>query len=561
LESYPEWPNLAAMMLGRAREWGARPMLRYWTDSAWAGTSWEEFALRAARLARGLRTEAGIQPGDRVLLCSENRPELLIAEVALMAFGAVPVPAYTTHLPADHAHLIQDCAPRAAVVSTPALASRVAQGARLAGASVRLFGVEAGAGESFAALETEPAEHAAQPGALLAEAERIPPGQLGCVIYTSGTGGLPRGVMLPHRAMLANLRGGFELMRPLRLRDEVHLSFLPWSHAFEHTIGLYFLLSIGTEIACSRGAEHLASDMQAVRPTIMTVVPRVLEVIKERILAGVARGSALQRRVFLQALAAGRRRLDGKTTLADRLLDPLYGRTVRGGVRDRFGGRLRVVMSGGARLEPDVERFYQALGMLVMQGYGQTEAGPAISANTLGALRIGTVGRPLEGVELRIADDGEVLVRGRCVMDGYWGHPDATTEVLRDGWLHTGDVGQLDADGFLTITDRKRDLIVLAGGENVSPARVEGALCAEDAIAQAVVAGDGQSGLRALLVPAADADEGAVSKAVARANAKLAPYERVRRHKLVPQFTLENGLLTPSHKVRRALVLRTHAEG
>lgn len=555
-DTYPVWPNVAAMMLDRAREWGSRPMMRHHADGAWIGTSWAEFAARVARLARGLQA-AGIRPGDRVVLCSENRPEFVIAETALMAFGAVPVPAYTTHLPADHAHLIADCGPLAAIVSTRALAERVGEGARLAGASLRIFGMEESAGEPFAALEVEPAD----PAVLLAEAERIPPEQLGCLIYTSGTGGLPRGVMLPHRAMLSNLRGGFELVRPLRFQHELYLSFLPMSHAYEHTIGSFFLLSLGTEIAYGRGAEHLASDMQAVRPTIMTVVPRILEVIRDRILAALARAPGWRRRVFLQALDAGLRRLDERATLADRLLDPFYERAVRRAVRARFGGRLRAVMSGGARLEPDVERFYQALGLLVMQGYGQTEAGPAISANTLGAMRIGTVGRPLEGAELRIAEDGEILVRGGLVMAGYWGAPEATAEVIRDGWLHTGDVGRVDADGFLTITDRKRDLIVLAGGENVSPARVEGMLCAEEAIAQAVVAGGGRSGLHALLVPAGDADEGAVREAVARANAKLASYERVRRHRLVPAFTLENGLLTPSHKVRRALVLKAHAEG
>ncbi len=183
--------------------------------------------------------------------------------------------------------------------------------------------------------------------------------------------------------------------------------------------------------------------MQAVRPTIMTMVPRVLEVIRERVLAGLTRGPAWRRSVFLAALAAGLRRLDGRATVADRLLDPIYEKRVRRAVRERFGGRLRVVMSGAARLAPEVERFYQALGLLVMQGYGQTEAGPAISANTLGAMRIGTVGKPLEGVDLRFADDGEMLVRGGLVMDGYWGQPDATAEVMQNGWLHTGDVGRL----------------------------------------------------------------------------------------------------------------------
>lgn len=545
-DAYPAWPNLAAMMLSRAQEWDPRPMLRSDGPAGWRTLHWGEFGGRTARLARGLRG-FGLQPGDRVLLCSENRPEVLIAEVALMALGAVPVPAYVTNLPEDHAHILRDCAPSLAIVAGAGLAERVAAGAAIAGRSLPILTMDA----DFAALEAE----AAEPRALLRDAERISSGHLACLIYTSGTNGQPRGVMLPHRAILSNLRGAAGLVRRLGFKDELYLSFLPISHAFEHTVGGFLMPSLGVEVAFGGGAERLASDLAAVQPTIMTAVPRVLEAVRGRILTALAQAPGWRRRLFQQALEAGLRRLDGRSRVADRLLDPAYGRLVRRAVRARFGGRLWAVMSGGARLEPEVERFFQALGLLVMQGYGQTEAGPVIAANVPGAMRTGTVGKPLEGVALRLAADGEILVRGDLVMAGYWGQAEATAAVVRDGWLHTGDVGQLDGDGFLTITDRKRDLIVLAGGETVSPARIEGVLCAEAAIEQAVVAGDGQRGVHALLVAAADADDAAISAAVRHANTRLAPFERVRRHRTVPRFTLENGLLTPSHKVRRALVL------
>jgi len=229
-------------------------------------------------------------------------------------------------------------------------------------------------------------------------------------------------------------------------------------------------------------------------------------------------------------------------------------------VRARFGGRIKAIMSGGARLDPDVGRFFLALGLPVMQGYGQTEAGPVISANPPEAIRIATVGRALPGVTLRLAEDNEILVRGDLVMDGYWGRPEDTAATVRDGWLHTGDIGVLDADGYLTITDRKKDMIVLSGGENVSPARIEGMLTAEPEIAQAVVAGDGRAGLAALVVPAEGQDEIGVAVALSRVNMRLSVTERIRKHAIVPPFTLENGLLTPSHKVRRLLVLRANAE-
>jgi long-chain acyl-CoA synthetase len=541
-------------MFSRAREWHDRPMLRFHRDGAWHRVTWGEFARRAASVARGLRA-AGVEPGDRVLLVSESRPEVPIIETALMAIRAVPVPAYTVNTANDHAHLLRDSGARAAIVSNNALGARVEEGAATAGGLDLLFSMEPGRFRSFAALEQDPAP----PDDVAAEAEQIGEGALACLIYTSGTSGYPRGVMLPHRAILSNCRGAFELVRPLRLRDEVYLSFLPLSHSYEHTVGQFFLLSLGTEVAYSRGLEHLVADLAAVQPTILTLVPRILEVIRGRVLSSVRREKAWRQRLFQAALDIGLRRIDGKLGLLDRVLDPVLDRLVRQKVRDRFGGRFRAAMSGGARLDPEVGRFFLAMGMTLMQGYGQTEAGPVISANPPDRPRITTVGVTLPGVELRIADDGEILVRGDLVMDGYWGAPEATRAAIVDGWLHTGDIGTMDADGYLTITDRKKDIIVLSGGENVSPARVEGALMNQPAIAQAVVYGDGQPGLSALVVAAEGEDEKAIAASVARVNGALSVTERVRHHRLVPAFTVENGLLTPSQKIRRTLVLRRHA--
>lgn len=549
----PEWPNLAAMMFGLARRWPQRPMLRHYCDGAWHGVTWAEFARRAASVARGLRAN-GVSAGDRVLICSESRPEVPVLEVALMAIRAVPVPAYTTNTPGDHAHLLLDSGARVAVASTPALLARVQAGAALTGGIDQVFCMAPGHGPHFADLEADPAP----PDDIAAEAALIPPGALACLIYTSGTSGLPRGVMLPHRAILSNCRGALDLVRPLKLHDEIHLSALPLSHSFEHTVSQFFLQSLGTEIVYCRGIEHFGADMLAVRPTITTLVPRILELIRSRILLAMTREPAWRRRLFQHALDVGGRRVEGRLTLADRLADPLLDQLVRRTVRARFGGRFRAAMSGGARLDPAVLRFFQALGITILQGYGQTEAGPVISASNRPDDPPGSVGRPLVGVELRLADDGEILVRGDLVMDGYWRQPEVTAEVLQDGWLHTGDVGALDADGILTITDRKKDIIVLSGGENVSPARIEGLLMAEPGILQAVVTGDGQAGLSALLVPADHGDATTVAAAVTRLNGSLSAFERIRRHALVPPFTIENGLLTPSHKIRRRAVIRAH---
>ena len=464
---------------------------------------------------------------------------------------------------------------RAAIVSTTALAGRI----REAGGDgldllVVMDGPPEGAGGHPRLLPTvmprripscipwaELVSDSAPADDIALAAGAIEPDTLACLIYTSGTGGAPKGVMLPHQAILSNCRGAFELLRPLRLRDEVYLSYLPTAHSYEHTVGLFFLPSIGCEIVYARGVEHLAADMLAVRPTILATVPRVLEVIRARVLAQVARQPAWRQALFDRALGIGLKRVDGtRLTVAERLLDPVLDRLVRAKVRARFGGRVVGLMSGGARLEPEVGRFFLALGLLVMQGYGQTEAGPVISANPPDAVRIDTVGRPLAGVELCIADDREILVRGELMMQGYWGRPDDTAMAIRNGWLHTGDIGVLDSDGYLRITDRKKDMIVLSGGENVSPAKVEGMLVSEPEIVQVVVVGEGRAGLTALIVPADGCDEVAAAAAVTRVNMRLSVTERIRRHAVVEAFTVENGLLTPSQKVRRSAVMLANAE-
>ncbi len=565
MDTYPSWPSLPAMMFALARTWPDRPLLRAWRDGGWRCLRWGEFARLTAAVARELRA-AGVAPGDRVMIVSENRPEYAIAETALMAIGAIPVPVYVTNTVDDHAHILRDSGARAAIVSSAVLVGRIRAAAARAGGLdllVAMDGPPEGAGGRPRLLPwAELVTGAAIPADDVArEAAAIRSGTLACLIYTSGTGGAPRGVMLPHRSILSNCAGAFELLRPMRLNNETYLSYLPAAHSYEHTVGLFFLPSLGTEIVYARGVEHLATDMPTVRPTLLTAVPRVLEVIRARIETQVARQPDWRRRLFDQALSVGLKRLDRRPlTPAERLAEPLLDRLVSAKVRARFGGRLKGVMSGAARLDPEVGRFFLALGLRVMQGYGQTEAGPVISANPPDAIQIDTVGKPLKGVELRIAEDGEILVRGGLVMAGYWNRPGDTAASIRDGWLHTGDIGELDQDGYLRITDRKKDLIVLSGGENVSPAKVEGVLMAEPEIAQAVVAGDGRAGLTALIVAADSCDDVAVALALSRVNMRLAVPERLRRHVLVPPFTVENGFLTPSYKIRRTLVIRANAE-
>jgi len=541
-----------------------RPMLGFWRDDAWHNMSRGEFCQKVANLAAGLRAQ-GIMPGDRVLLVSENRPEFMIADNAIMAIGAVTVPTYVTNTVADHAHVIHDSGARAAIVSTRSLAERV-----LAAAPLELL-------ISMEELPPAPAETCTLPWAeleatpgdlamLIAEVEAIPAGRLACLIYTSGTGGNPKGVMLPHRAMLTNCAGAKGLIDRIGVRNGRYLSFLPLSHSYEHTVGGFLMPACGYQVIFSRGADKLLADFAEHRPHLVTTVPRLFEVIRERIMTALEKQGGLRLKLFQRAIALGLRKLDGPPlSLFERVQDAALERLVRAKVRARFGGEIEALISGGARLDPELSGFFLALGVTVIQGYGQSEAGPVISVNLPWDNDRRSVGRPLPGVALRLAGDGELLINGGLVMDGYWNNPEATALALRpppgesENWLHTGDVAEL-RDGRIHITDHKRDFIKLKGGDMVAPSKIEAMLAGEVEVAQAVAAGEGMAGVVALIVPA-DGQRERVGEAVKRVNARLSSIERIRRFETLPEgFTVENGLLTPTMKIKRRQVLERYSE-
>ncbi len=568
------------------RQRGEAPLFLAKREGRWQAWSWQQVDAESAALARFLAAR-GVAPGDRVLLLAENRPEWGIADLAIMRAGAITVPAYTTHTSADLAYLLDHSEAVAAICSTRALARRLLPALAEAPAVRTLVVLEPLEGEPPAHLEAVSWQQALARGEKAPAAdftERAGPQDLACFIYTSGTGGRPKGVMLTHGNILANVGGAIRLLERVGLGDEVFLSFLPLSHAYEHTAGLWFPIAIGARIHYAESMEALAANFAEVRPTIVTCVPRLFEVMHQRIRRQVERQGGLRARLFARAVEIGRKRYEGRPLgLFDRLADPLLERLVRARVRARFGGRLKALVSGGAPLSYEVGVFFVALGLPLLQGYGQTEAAPVISCNPLGASRIETVGPPLEGVEVVIAEDGEILVRGPNVMKGYFKDEVATARALEGGWLHTGDVGAFDPDGYLRITDRKKDIIVNSGGDNIAPQKVEATLCFEPEILQAVVYGDRRPYLVALLVPDPDfvaawarqrglAPEPAavvahgdfrrtIAAAVERANRRLSAIERVRRFDLLAEpFTIDNGFMTPTLKIRRQRVFDHYRE-
>lgn len=558
--------NLPGILFGLAAEAPDLKLYGYHRDGAWRSMSRGEAAQAVADLAQGLRRR-GVAPGDRVLLVSENRPEFCIAENAIMVVGGVTVPTYVTNLVSDDAHVIGDSGARVAIVSTLALARRVAEAAGEGGLDL-LVCVEGKPDHPKGAAWDEVAAERADLAMTIAEAAAIPAGRLACLIYTSGTGGKPKGVMLPHRALLANCRSVRTLIHALNLADgSKYLSFLPLSHSYEHTVGGFLIPSCGMQVIFARGADKLVADFAEHAPEIITAVPRLFEVIRERIVVQVEKDGGLKKALFERALALGLRKLDGPPLgLLDRAQDAVLDRLVRDKIRGRFGGRIAALVSGGARLDPELSGFFLALGLPVLQGYGQSEAGPVISVNTPWNNDRRTVGEPLPGVEVRIAPDGEILVRGDLLMDGYWNNAEATAATLRpaddepkDGaaWLHTGDVGRIE-QGRIVITDRKKDFLKLKGGDMVAPSKVESLLSGEPEIAQCIALGEGMAGVAALIVPA-EGREAAVAEAVARVNAKLSPIERIRRWKALGEpFSVENGTLTPTMKIKRRQVMERY---
>jgi len=582
--NFETWPNLIAPLRDSVDRWGDRPFLWAKVDGVYVPQTWRAVRDEISLIYRGLRA-IGIERGDRVALVSENRPKWLVADLAIMSCGAITVPAYTTNTVEDHLHILNNSGAKAVFVANQRLARTLLPAAHTAPSveiviSMAPLELQQDIGPEVYGWDRIKALGAEQPDDFDEVPDRLARTDTACIIHTSGTGGAPKGVMLSHGAILCNCMGGLDLFRN-HVEDgkEVFLSFLPLSHAYEHSAGQFIPIGMGAQIYYAESVESLVADMAAARPTIMTAVPRLYETMLQRVQSAIKRQGGRKRQLFELAVELGKKRYEkpGSLTLWERVVDRLLDRLVRAKVKQRFGGRLKFFVSGGAPLNYDVGLFFTALGVNLLQGYGQTEAAPVVSCNPLEKIKLHTVGPPLKGVEVKVAEDGEILLRGELVMQGYWNDPESTARTIVDGWLHTGDVGQLDEDGYIRITDRKKDLIVNSGGDNVSPQRVEGFLTLQPEISQAMVHGDRRPYLVALLVPEQElidtwskangkpADLTAlcddedfraeIAKAVERVNKEMSMVEKVRRFIVAPEpFSVANNMMTPTLKIRRHII-------
>lgn len=545
--------SVPGLLRAQAARYAERTMIRHHLDDSWRILSWTqvwEMVLGAAERLLG----EGVRPGDHVILFSHNSLAWLVEDWAIQAVGGITVPVYPSTtaeifgVEADNSEAVL------ALVENEALAEVAAAGAP----GLRRLRLE----------EIWPPAPATPKGREKVEdsVDRLTPERISTVVYTSGTTGMPKGVVLSHSnvvTMAAIAAADFRVDE-----DDLVLSYLPYSHVFERINCITVALAAGGTIAISRGLDFLRDDIGAVRPTLMIAVPRVLEKMREAILATAQTAGGLQGRLLRWGLAVAEEAAAAGDEVEPDLRWRLADRLVFGRLRERVsGGRLRQLVSGGAALPPQVERFFWGIGIPVYQGWGLTESSSGATSNLAGRHRVGTVGKPLTGVQVRLAADGELLLAGPGIMQGYHRDPAATAAVLRDGWLATGDVGEIDPDGFIRITDRKKELIKTAGGKYVAPQQLEALLEAEPEIQRAVVLGEGRPFIIALLLPstelAGSVDDVAATlrRAVDRVNARLSSFEQVKHFLVMDRdLTEAEGELTPTLKVRRQVVSQHYRE-
>jgi long-chain acyl-CoA synthetase len=558
-------------------------------DGIWARISTEEIEATVRHLSLGFQA-LGVKPGDRIAILSENRPEWVLADFAALCAGGVTVPIYISLLPDQVRYIITDAGAKIVVCSDLEMWRKVEAVRNALPELERVILIEGDPPAGTHALsdveEMGRRLEADDPGGFEKTADAVRPEDLASIIYTSGTTGLPKGVMLSHANFVSNVLSLAEFID--FCEADTGLSFLPLSHVLERT-ATFFLFHVGAAIAYAESLEAVASNMVEVRPTIIVSVPRLFEKIYTRVMDQVMAGSRLKRAIFGWALATGKkyaaRAIAGEGIPAHLALKrALANKLVFSKITARTGGRIRYAICGGAPLSGDIAEFFYALGLKIMPGYGLTETSPVLTGSTPRKVRFGTAGKAIPGVELRIAEDGEILARGPNVMMGYYKNEADTREVLKDGWLYTGDIGRFDEDGFLIITDRKKDIIVTSGGKNVAPQPIESLIQASPFISSAVVVGSSRKFISALVVPDFEKLEpyarahGIAVKdrtdlcrrpeiadfllgEVNRMTPGLASYERIKKIAVLDRdFDIDLGEVTPTLKVRRNIVERKYAD-
>jgi len=519
--------------------------------------TWSETSSNIYKLAKILKEN--INDGDRCLLVSENRPEWLIADLAIMLANGITVPAYTTYTEKDYKYLIEDCQPTVIIISNDQMHNKLKNIVKEKIYIKKVITLDKIEGVD----EDKYLDFNSIVKINLLENDKIKNTNLkrtspACIIYTSGTGGNPKGVILSHGGILNNLEGACEIMKPLIDKRPIFLTWLPLSHSYEHTVQ-FAQIAVGAKVFYAEKIEKLLDNISEAKPTIMTAVPRFYQNLYNKINMNMKKAKGFKAKLIKATIDLGKKELlKQKMNFSEKLMNSIVNVLVRKKVKKQFGGNLKAFVSGGGALDKEIGEFLNAIGLPTLQGYGLTETSPVVSCNPIHKIRVDTVGPPFKGNQVKIAEDGEILVKGENVMLGYWNKEEDTKKVLKDGWLYTGDIGEIDPqDGYLKITDRKKDIIVSAGGDNISPAKIENQLSNSPAIDQCMVYGDGKNYLVALIVPSKEFSnqKEEINEIVNEINNNLTLVEKIKKFNLINEnFSIENGLLTPTMKVKRKKV-------
>jgi long-chain acyl-CoA synthetase len=513
--------------------------------------SWGEIRERISKLS--FKIKSLISEGERCLILSENSPNWLISDIAVMNAGGISVPIFTTYSYNDYEYILNDCKPTLVIVSNDSQFKKIK----------RFINLDIQKIISFEKIEVESilmqdiSNEDNHKEIINVNLKRTMPA---CIIYTSGTSGKPKGVVLSHGGILSNCEGAVELLKPLtKKKNPVFLTWLPLSHSYEHTVQ-FIQIILGAEVYYAESLEKIISNMAIAKPTIMTAVPRFYQNLYTKININFEKQKGIKKKFINMTLNLGKKILKKENiNFREKIINLICNLIVRKKIQNQFGGNLQAFISGGGALDKNIGEFLNAIGLPTLQGYGLTEASPVVSCNLPDLVKVDTVGPPFSSVQVKIAHDGEILIKGENVMLGYWNQKKETEKVIKDGWLHTGDIGELDHNNYLKITDRKKDIIINLGGDNISPSKIENILCLNQLIKQSFVYGDKKNYLVAIIVCDKEINKEKIKPVIAKINGNLTSIEKIKKFILIhSEFTIDNGMLTPTLKLKRKVIIKNY---
>ena len=527
-----------------------KPFLK-WLKPGRSTYSWGDTRERIFKLSSKIKSL--INEGDRCLILSENRPYWLMSDIAVMNAGGISVPIFTTYSANDYKYILNDCKPALIIVSNDNQFQKIKKYINSDNQKIIAFEKI----EIKCLLIQDILNENDNKEIINNSLKRNMPA---CIIYTSGTSGNPKGVILSHGGILSNCEGAVELLKPLtEKKNPVFLTWLPLSHSYEHTVQ-FIQIIVGAKIYYAESLDKLISNMGLAKPTIMTAVPRFYQNLFTKINMNFEKQKGIKKKIINTTLNLGKKILKKEEiNLIEKIMNFICNLLIRKKIQNQFGGNLQAFISGGGALDKNIGEFLNAIGLTTLQGYGLTEASPVVSCNVPNMVKVETVGTPFRTNQVKIADDGEILIKGENVMLGYWNQKEETEKVIKEGWLHTGDIGEIDQDNYLKITDRKKDIIINLGGDNISPSKIENILCLNELIKQSFVYGDKKNYLVAVIVCDKEVNKEKIKSVIRNINNKLTLIEQIKNFIVInDEFTIDNGMLTPTLKLKRKEIVKNY---